>query len=70
MRTNYKTLLSNIIFSLIIIFIFQNCTSNQASMVDYTQLKMQQIGESKVAFLNDEKYTATRSIRNLLRQRQ
>jgi len=56
MRTNYKIHLSNIIF-LLIIFLFQNCTSNQASMVDYTQLKMKQIGDSKVAHLNGEKYT-------------
>jgi len=33
------------------------CNSNQATMVDYMQLKMQQIGENKVAFLDGEKYT-------------
>jgi len=57
---NSKAFLPNILF-LLIFFIFQSCTSNQGSAVDYTQLKMKQIGDSKVAFLNDEKYTGAAS---------
>jgi len=51
---NYKTIL---FFSFLLLVSLQSCNSNQGTMVDYMQLKMKQIGESKVAFLNDEKYT-------------
>ncbi len=60
MKMTYKTLLSNIIF-LFIIFLFQTCTTNQGAVIDYTQLEMKQIGDSKVAHLNGEKYTGQAS---------
>jgi len=51
---NYKITL---LYSFLLLVFLQSCTSNQATMVDYTQLKIKQIGDSKVAFLNGEKYT-------------
>lgn len=51
---NYKTTL---FFSFLLLVFLQSCNSTKGTTVDYTQLKMQQIGGSKVAFLKGKKYT-------------
>ena len=51
---NYKITL---FFSVLIFVFLQSCNSNQGTAIDYTQLEMKQIGDSKVAHLNGKKYT-------------